>query len=46
MDLRDEKSCRMLYERVRAEEIDILINNAGFGSAAPSMRRAWIGSWR
>ena len=31
MDLRDAKSCRMLYERVKAEEIDILINNAGFG---------------
>lgn len=35
MDLRDEKSCRMLYERVKAEEIDILINNAGFGLCGP-----------
>lgn len=31
MDLADEASCRLLYERVKPEEIDILINNAGFG---------------
>lgn len=31
MDLRDALSCRMLYERLRAEDIDILVNNAGFG---------------
>ncbi len=31
MDLGDETSCRMLYERLKDEEIDILVNNAGFG---------------
>ena len=31
MDLSDETNCRMLYERTRYEQIDILINNAGFG---------------
>lgn len=31
MDLSNEQSCRLLYERTRGEEIDILINNAGFG---------------
>ena len=31
MDLRDALSCRMLYERLREEDIDILVNNAGFG---------------
>lgn len=33
MDLSDEQSCRLLYERTKAEDIDILINNAGFGLA-------------
>lgn len=33
MDLSDETNCRMLYERTRQEDIDILINNAGFGLA-------------
>ena len=32
MDLKDENSCRLLYERLKAEEIDILVNNAGFGA--------------
>ena len=31
MDLCDALSCRMLYERLREEDIDILVNNAGFG---------------
>lgn len=31
MDLSDEQNCRLLYERTRQEDIDILINNAGFG---------------
>lgn len=33
MDLVDEMNCKLLYERVKAEDIDILINNAGFGMA-------------
>lgn len=33
MDLSDEETCRLLYERVKPEDIDILINNAGFGLA-------------
>lgn len=33
LDLADEQSCRLLYERLAKEEIDILINNAGFGMA-------------
>ena len=32
MDLSDEKNCYSLYERLRSENIDILINNAGFGA--------------
>lgn len=31
MDLADEQSCRLLYERLKEEDIDILVNNAGFG---------------
>lgn len=31
MDLADEMSCKMLYERLKEEDIDILVNNAGFG---------------
>lgn len=30
-DLRDEKACFALYEQTKEENIDILINNAGFG---------------
>ncbi len=30
-DLSDAKACMALYHRVKSEEIDILINNAGFG---------------
>lgn len=33
MDLSNEQNCRLLYERVKEEDIDILINNAGFGLA-------------
>lgn len=33
LDLADEASCHLLYERLAKEEIDILINNAGFGMA-------------
>lgn len=33
MDLSDEENCRLLYERTKREDIDILINNAGFGLA-------------
>lgn len=33
MDLADEMNCSLLYERVKEEDIDILINNAGFGMA-------------
>lgn len=32
LDLSDEESCHLLYERVKHEEIHILINNAGFGT--------------
>ena len=35
MDLAEESSCRLLYERLQKEDIDILINNAGFGMAGP-----------
>lgn len=31
LDLADEQSCHLLYERLAKEDIDILINNAGFG---------------
>ena len=31
MDLSDSQSCEELYQRLRGEKIDILINNAGFG---------------
>lgn len=31
MDLSIEQNCRDLYEKVKDKEIDILINNAGFG---------------
>ncbi len=33
LDLADEQSCHLLYERLANEDIDILINNAGFGLA-------------
>ncbi len=33
LDLADEQSCHLLYERLVKEDIDILINNAGFGLA-------------
>ena len=33
MDLSSVQNCRLLYERVKSEDIDILINNAGFGVA-------------
>lgn len=33
LDLADEPSCHLLYERLQSEDIDILINNAGFGTA-------------
>ncbi len=33
MDLSDGDNCKLLYERVKHEDIDILINNAGFGLA-------------
>lgn len=32
-DLTKEKSCNELYEKVKEEKIDILINNAGFGDS-------------
>lgn len=35
LDLAEESSCRLLYERLQKEDIDILINNAGFGMAGP-----------
>lgn len=31
MDLSNEDNCKELYERVKGKNIDILINNAGFG---------------
>lgn len=33
LDLNDEKNCFALYEMLKDEDIDILINNAGFGDA-------------
>lgn len=33
LDLAEPNNCRLLYEKFRAERIDILINNAGFGLA-------------
>lgn len=33
MDLASEINCKLLYEQVKDEDIDILINNAGFGMA-------------
>lgn len=33
MDVSDEENCRLLYQRTKDEDIDILINNAGFGLA-------------
>lgn len=30
-DLSKEKACRHLYEQLREEQIDVLVNNAGFG---------------
>ena len=34
MDLSDEQNCRLLYAHMKQEEdVDILINNAGFGLA-------------
>lgn len=35
VDLEREEACRELYEQVREENIDILINNAGFGVFGP-----------
>lgn len=32
MDLQDENNCLKLYEKFKKEDIDILINNAGFGT--------------
>ncbi|MBO5955491.1 MAG: SDR family NAD(P)-dependent oxidoreductase, partial [Clostridia bacterium] len=32
LDLSTEENCRQLYEQTKTEEIDILINNAGFGT--------------
>lgn len=31
MDLSSEENCHLLYERIKHEDIEILINNAGFG---------------
>ena len=31
MDLSNSENCKKLYEKVKNEDIDILINNAGFG---------------
>lgn len=31
LDLSEEKACHKLYDKVKKEKIDILINNAGFG---------------
>ena len=30
-DIADEKECRLLYEAVRGEELEVVVNNAGFG---------------
>lgn len=35
LDLSDEKACFRLYEQVKEQKIDILINNAGFGVFGP-----------
>ena len=32
LDLSTEENCRQLYDQTKTEEIDILINNAGFGT--------------
>ena len=32
IDLSKEETCRVLYETLKNEEIDVLINNAGFGA--------------
>lgn len=32
MDLSEEKNCYELYEQIKSQNIDILINNAGFGA--------------
>lgn len=34
-DLSDRAACRALYERVKGEEIDVLVNNAGRGMFGP-----------
>ena len=31
MDISDEQNCMDLYKKVKNQDIDILINNAGFG---------------
>ena len=30
-DIADEKECRLLYEAVRGDDLEVVINNAGFG---------------
>ncbi|MCI7126054.1 MAG: SDR family oxidoreductase [Agathobaculum sp.] len=30
-DISDEKECRLLYQAVRGDELEVVINNAGFG---------------
>ena len=30
-DIADERECRLLYEAVRGEELEVVVNNAGFG---------------
>lgn len=30
-DVSDEQECRLLYEAVQSEELEVVINNAGFG---------------
>lgn len=30
-DIADEKECRLLYEAVRGDDLEIVVNNAGFG---------------